>query len=377
MKKVYFDIANSVKGGSGKSTFSLLLAAACSMKKGAQAYILDLDLRGTSWESNYGDCFFNSSFCGDEHTPLRNLSDSKEKEKMQKYENYPFINALMWSFPKYKGKNNWTDLRLSFEKTTNEFLTYSVIKLCPAKAKNGNDIDKVEIDIFENGIKQIIISVMEQLSSDESTTELHFILDMPPSYEKHAERIINHLLTSEASDFFQLSKNHTGVFEAFEAFEVNLYMVCAAAPAHVIQNSLYVSALINKPNYSVSVHRLIKNGKLKIYYILNDISGNLDYTIKKLCLPNQNLVDTFSSSLNTNDVIFKENIEKLSRLNDFYSSPVNYLIIIPQLKLNATAWFFGCEKNADGLLALYDETDTNEAKEEIKKMLVFWENRDE
>ena len=55
-KRIIFDVINSVKGGSGKSTFSLLLAAYFASKKDTAAYIIDLDLRGTSGENNYKHC---------------------------------------------------------------------------------------------------------------------------------------------------------------------------------------------------------------------------------------------------------------------------------------------------------------------------------
>ena len=50
--RFHFDVVNSVKGGSGKSFFALQLAAFHAFK-GRAAYIIDLDLRGTSWEPNY------------------------------------------------------------------------------------------------------------------------------------------------------------------------------------------------------------------------------------------------------------------------------------------------------------------------------------
>ncbi len=49
-------IVNSVKGGSGKSTFSLLLADHF-VRNGEDAYVIDLDLCGTSWYSDFRCCW--------------------------------------------------------------------------------------------------------------------------------------------------------------------------------------------------------------------------------------------------------------------------------------------------------------------------------
>ena len=49
-------IVNSVKGGSGKSTFSLLLADHF-VRNGEDAYVIDLDLCGTSWYSDFRYCW--------------------------------------------------------------------------------------------------------------------------------------------------------------------------------------------------------------------------------------------------------------------------------------------------------------------------------
>lgn len=51
--KVIFHIVNSIKGGSGKSTISFLLAAHYNEKEKNEAVIIDLDVNGSSWNYDH------------------------------------------------------------------------------------------------------------------------------------------------------------------------------------------------------------------------------------------------------------------------------------------------------------------------------------
>ena len=339
-KEVYFDIANSVKGGSGKSTFSLLLAAACNRKEHADAYILDLDLRGTSWEKNY-DSYLSTGAIIDQdgnRPTLRSLSNGARPEDIQDYEKYPFINSLMWNTNRLRVEDCWSEIFFDDEDVKVEGSSNSRIRVFPAKAKNGKDIDKLEVDIFEHAIEQIILTIMEQTAGDNNVNELHFILDMPPSYEKHAERIIKHLLTSQDSDFYRLCEKREGVFKVFNDYNVNLFMVCSLSPAHVIQNSLYVKSLLDHPNYSNALQKLVYDKRFSINFILNDISNLIGDA-------RQGYEDLYSESkllelFKANEAFFMSSLQMLQEFSgDDINEPIK-LRVIRHLKLYGTTWYF-------------------------------------
>lgn len=325
-KRAVFDVVTSVKGGSGKSTFSLLLAAYYNSTPGTVAYVLDLDLRGTSWEKNYGRYmstpFFENGVLGNRDTLWDYVNASIKKVRVQKsedeplseadktynkdilinidnYKNYPFINALMWDFGHFQSKAFWTEIQ--FKTVSGE----GVIKLCPAKTSNGEEVNQLEVDIFEHTIYQLICHILDRHRSDESIEEVHIILDMPPSYEEHAEAVLKHLLLNEESDLFQHARKRKDRFSVnlneetryYLPYEIRLYLMCARNPAHIEQNGAYLFHWIERRKYSDAIIDLIKDNmtivktqfdnpskelslssepisRFLIRFVVNDISGN-------------------------------------------------------------------------------------------------------
>lgn len=322
-KRAVFDVVNSVKGGSGKSTFSLLLAAYYNSTPGTVAYVLDLDLRGTSWEKNYGQ-YMSTPFFETKSTEKRDSLWNYgkawiEKERVQKsedeplseddkaynkdirtkkdnYRKYPFINALMWDFGHFQSGNFWTEI--PFKMGSRD----GVIKLCPARTSNGEKVEQIEVDIFEHTIYQLICHILDAHRDNDGLKEVHIILDMPPSYEKHAEAVLKHLLANEESDLFQRAKKSKNQFSVHQndatkyylPYEIRLYMMCARNPAHIEQNGAYLYHWLEKRKYSDTIMALLKDDKATvktqsgekimlstetirrflIRFVVNDISGN-------------------------------------------------------------------------------------------------------
>ena len=323
-KRVIFDVVSSVKGGSGKSTFSFLLAAYYNSVPGATAYVLDLDLRGTSWEKNYGRYmtteFFeegNSTAAGSEKIYLseyykaqfEDLMDSSVKEaitynedilkKRKRYREYPFINSMMWSFTDFNSRPFWSEIAY---RPTSQNDTARTIKICPARAAKGTEVDQIEVEIFEHTVYQIILEIMNRHREDQELSEVHIIMDMPPSYEKHAEAVLKHLLVNEDSELFQHAKSKINEFAVnpndktryYRPYEVRLFMLCARNPAHIEQNGIYMRQWVEKRRFSDALSEMIKDneaqikieaennlsvtsekvGRFLVCFVVNDVSGN-------------------------------------------------------------------------------------------------------
>ena len=252
--RFHFDVVNSVKGGSGKSFFALQLAAYHTLK-GRAAYIIDLDLRGTSWETNYGKYIIPP--------------DPTKGKTIEAWEtgghDYPYIDRLMWHYENYKSSGIWSKIKVqqfnnpvpdNYGESNHEVL------LCFAETGNHRKVDLLEEDLFENTIFQIIRDI--RIDEEKTDRDVHIILDMPPSYEKHAERILSHLLLSTNSPFEDMD-------EAF-CYSITLFMMSTIAPAHFMQNALYVRSLFEDRQFSSKIVKELKNVSLRIQPVVNDVT---------------------------------------------------------------------------------------------------------
>ena len=243
--RFHFDVVNSVKGGSGKSFFSLQLAAFHALNDRA-AYIIDLDLRGTSWEMNYG-----------RYIAPPDLSKGKTILEWEATgHKYPYIDRLMWHYEDYASCGIWSTIKVE-----NSDGKKSTVSLCIAKTGNYHDVDRLEEDLFENTIFQIIMGI--RTAEENKDRDVHIILDMPPSYERHAERVLTHLLLSTNSPFEGKDFDYI----------TTLFMMETLAPAHFVQNALYIQRLFKDRQYSSCVTQKLKNGTLRIVPVVNDVMG--------------------------------------------------------------------------------------------------------
>lgn len=237
--KTVFHVVNSVKGGSGKSTVSLLLASYFIHKKKEKAYIVDLDLQGTCWEKNYNRFFDVVS--GQEKIHLNDLM-------------YDFSNNITKDFLRYLNVLYQSELSVEHWK----------IPVCVANP-DMRGIDEVELDLFENAIYKLVNRIVEREESQGSEL-VHIVFDMPPSKEKHSEKILNHLLLDKSSF---LNSNFP--------YYVCLYMVSECTPAHIELNKDYIRFMISDKSYSNAITEFINYEKKNSYFhfclILNDVSN--------------------------------------------------------------------------------------------------------
>ena len=105
-----------------------------------------------------------------------------------------------------------------------------------------------------------------------STNNIHVILDMPPSYERHAERVLKHMLTDVESPLYKNAQKGEGIYSAFEPYYVNLYMISALSLSHVKQNIEYIKALFNNQVYSNALYQQILNNRFRVRFIGNDVT---------------------------------------------------------------------------------------------------------
>ncbi|MBQ9535483.1 MAG: ParA family protein [Clostridia bacterium] len=230
-KNVTFHVVNSVKGGSGKSTVSLFLAAAHAQNPQNAVYIIDLDLRGTSWEHNY----------------IQRLDEDTAKD-------IPYINNLMYNM--HDTPNPFVELPLSIEPAAGDYEECSV-NLCRINPDAENNIDELAVDLFEDAIFRIIKKIYTDNSN--KGKDVHIILDMPPSYEMHAERILRNLLLDMKSSLQRLADEEYK--DVFEPYKVELIMLSALDYAHINQNTNYIRRLFRQQSMSSNLNEFIKKDK--------------------------------------------------------------------------------------------------------------------
>lgn len=265
-KKVVFDVINSVKGGAGKSTFSLLLASYYSTQKNAAAYIIDLDLRGTSWVVN--------------NVLYMKRQDGEPVVKTWNYKkaNLIYINDLMNDFGAYKDRGFFVRLTTQYDTSAagaTAPMKPGTFSLCVGKPTVDEDIDDLKTDLFENAVFHVIDQIYTRhCQSSDEIEEIHIILDMPPSYERHAERILRRLLLDVESQLYRNVKgaNSEGKYGFISPYIVNLYMISAVSPAHIDLNIEYVKNLFNKQVYSSALNEMASDGRFCVRFIGNDIA---------------------------------------------------------------------------------------------------------
>ena len=389
-KEVTFDVVSSVKGGSGKSTYSLLLAAHYNMKPRSVAYILDLDLRGTSWETNYGryiktrffesepnslDSFYSAVY---EELPEDRHTDTADEKKVSEdiinkrryYNQYPFINSLMLDFGAFQSKYFWSEI--AFRSNTDS----GIIRICPAKTDKGNDIDQIEVDVFEHTVGQIIRYILDYHRADRDLEEIHIILDMPPSYEKHAEAVVKHLLTSESSQLFREAVGREKLFHMdldhdtayYLPYKLRVFLLCAMNPAHLEQNALYLLHWLNDRKYSDGVIDLIKDKdvlikntpysdtnmyitkagreRFKVCFIINDVAGIIrEFIDGKPEQPSSEQISEWIEGVSDQIMTekssqYRQVREEMEKIHNRNAGDLICLQALPHLLLPATYWYF-------------------------------------
>lgn len=247
-KKIYFDVINSVKGGSGKSTVSLLLAA-CLNHTGASPYIIDLDLHGSSWYSN----FFGGSGSG-------TLGPDTV-----------LINDWMRD-PAFSGKkDSFGNVKVKILAPDEEEPTIPAAIIDPLKIEV---VDEVETDLFERAIFQVVDKIISREGGILGNA-VHIVLDMPPSNEVHAERILNQLLLDAESPLMQKFVDSKGSYASFSPYLVHLIMLSPVSGAHLDLNKEYFTRFAEAKTFSSRLDEFVSADRFRLMFWGNDAVGGI------------------------------------------------------------------------------------------------------
>ena len=264
-------IIDSVKGGSGKSTFALKLATALKplpievKEKKSKPIIVDLDIMGTSWF-----CSFENMMTKSDNSAYPNI----------------FLNDLVMDWNHYKSMSFIRQLSVNMNLPGEETITIDIIPCSSEQSAKEkfkiDDEDKsrsIQYDVFRSRIVKLI----EYLETKEYTD---IILDMPPNSEPYSNSILKQCLKEQE-------------------YNVNLYMVASTDVGHIESNinwyknfiesydSQRVTTVREKPfrkskerfgDKDVTSLSWYKRNPQKLFFVLNDIFDYVDETKRGLRL---------------------------------------------------------------------------------------------
>lgn len=241
---VRFHIVNSVKGGCGKSTFSLFLANYLRQEE-AMPIIIDLDICGSTWYSN------NINFISDED------------------ECY-FINDMFYNANKCLKSNHIFKLNISDSSYTDSYLSVIMADSNRLTSMSDENLDLLESVVFKL-VKELCSPQYDMLQQNKidklKKPVTDIIFDMPPGYEKHTEQIIRHLIMDMESKLYkELDLNP----------KVYIYMLSNVNEATFRANLKYVVDLFSNAKFSMNTD-IIKPEN--IFFILNDINGIIEKSV--------------------------------------------------------------------------------------------------
>lgn len=167
-------IVDSVKGGSGKSTFSAKLC--CSLiEQGKKACVIDLDLLGTSW--------------------LHLYSNANAYRVNNPQYRLVFLNDLVKDFEYYKNMQVYQKLKFVY-KTDSRKINLPCI-FCnpdPIEKRLYRIEDVAKVDVNYSFFANVVLNLFEHLK-DNGFSDI--VLDMPPNSEPFSNRVLNLCLSVE------------------------------------------------------------------------------------------------------------------------------------------------------------------------------------
>lgn len=241
-------IVDSIKGGSGKSTFSAKLCANLSLVENIKPCIIDLDLLGTSWEYIFGNSIVDKR--SDSEQEFIYLNDLVRDYSY--YSTTLFINEIKVGLALSPTEDNETTINAIFsnpdQKAKNEY-----------RISDNNYIPDVSYDVFYNTVLKLL-GYLE----DDGYTDI--ILDMPPNSDPYSDKVLNACLKPNF-------KHNT-----------NLYMVSSTNIAHVKSTFVWYSDFFNNSNSQHLVtskdllieykqeekEEWLKNSPFKFFFVLNE-----------------------------------------------------------------------------------------------------------
>lgn len=236
-KKIVFHIVNSIKGGSGKSTVSFFLADHFNRESDSKAVIIDLDVNGSSWFNDH---------------------------KIENYEN----NFIQNYFYKPEDILSRESARIVYRYQDKVDNNDGKIEAYLCDPKNSFLMSECDLDLFEN----LIFVIIKHVITNNNDKSLHIIFDMPPSYEEHADRIINHLLIDNNSPLYK-------VFN--DKYRIIHYLICACTYSHIQLNKNYLHSIIEEKerSYSSAIKSFFEKEKYNFVFLINDLHGKIQERI--------------------------------------------------------------------------------------------------
>lgn len=289
-----FHIVNSIKGGSGKSTLALLLAAHYAKesinfsktenttvaidtetknKNIDNVFVIDIDLCGSSWKHDY---------C--------KISNETYGNKFNFVTNPKFINDWMYEGNDVIQKEDWPRLKLKFN-DTDAIVNIPVFLADPSR---GDSLTECELDLFENTIYRIINSIWNTHTGNRT---FHIIIDMPPSYESHAERIHNHLLLDNDSSplYKDFRREYNKDKDKYPMYQIRHYLVSAISVSHIYLNINYLTQFSKAFTYSTAYKEFLENNGYTFFIVLNDylkcVNDSKDILKQKIDSELNNILD--------------------------------------------------------------------------------------
>lgn len=271
-------IVDSVKGGSGKSTFSLKLCCALKSQSDTKPCIIDLDLLGTSWKHICQYC----------------IKDKRYK----KGKNLVYLNDLVKDFEYYKNTQfiQKINVKAKLNPTSDKDLVLDVVFCDPSpKAKKAYKITDNEYvpDISYDVFHDEFMSLLNYMN-DEGYTDI--ILDMPPNSDPYSDKILH--------TCFKVNRQFGFVQNA------SLYMVSSINFAHIKSTfDWYLDFMNDSPKRIASLNDFskIKNGiakesddeskkkqfefeknnwfnmeRFKFFFVFNEINQPCTYSLENL-----------------------------------------------------------------------------------------------
>lgn len=295
---VRFHVVNSVKGGCGKSTFSLYLANYLSAQNHS-VMIIDLDIGGSTWYRGFKSYLVNSTAKPSVKGNNGNTGNNTPKEEIK------FINDLLYEYEKNFKKEHVFKLgvedNIVAPKTGAISKEHRIINVVMSNPEEAACIHDEALDLLECTIYNLVDEIATNTYPHNPKATVDIIFDMPPGYEEHSERILMHALMDLGSNLYKnyTRKKRKGVF----INPVYLYMLSGVKQSSLEASIQYVKRFYKNPSYSMDVSILnLKN----IFFILNDID-----------LSFQMYVDTMKSTISLQDAGKKltDNILNSEKIN--------------------------------------------------------------
>lgn len=243
--KFHVHVVNSVKGGSGKSTFSLLLADHF-VRNHEEAYVIDLDLCGTSWYSDFAGCW-------------------EEKEPV-------FISEIMYTpFTRGFSFNAWSHLKVNNPGATEPGFGSRKINVGIAAKDQADQLcDMPEVELLEHTTYHLIRDVMLWQQNSKEILEKAYNLVI----QSHMAELLLEKTNVKLRDQYELEKVSPKVPYQEIWKNVANKLEEMKKPLHGSKLKLQ-NILITNPHHNLSMNRDYKDATKELKKLIHNHIYNL------------------------------------------------------------------------------------------------------